>query len=93
MVGGLLNLIAQGEEDLLLVGNPQKTFFKKTFQQYGNFGQQKFRIDMTGRTQLNLHSPSKYSFTVPRYGDFLQDVYLCLNLPIQWYFNFKCYSW
>jgi len=84
MVGGLLNLIAQGQEDMILTGNPTKTFFKKTFKRYNNFGQQKFRINMEGRTQLNLHSSSTYSFKIPRYGDFLQQTFLCLNLPNIW---------
>ena len=64
MVGGLLNLISQGQEDMILTGNPTKTFFKKTFKRYNNFGQQKFRINMEGRTQLNLHSSSTYSFKI-----------------------------
>tara|TARA_Y100000591_G_C21837445_1_gene703439 strand:- start:203 stop:2419 length:2217 start_codon:yes stop_codon:yes gene_type:complete len=84
MVGGLLNLIAEGEEDIMLIGNPTKNFFKKTFKRYNNFGRQKFRINMEGRTRLNLHSKSTYTFKIPRYGDFLQDTHLCLNLPNIW---------
>ena len=31
MPGGLLNLITRGEENVILNGNPQKTFFKNVF--------------------------------------------------------------
>ena len=81
MVGGLLNLIAEGEEDIMLIGNPTKNFFKKTFKRYNNFGRQKFRINMEGRTRLNLHSKSTYTFKIPRYEIFYRIHIYVLNLP------------
>ena len=48
MPGGLLNLIAVGNQNVILNGNPTKTFFKSTYSKYTNFGLQKFRIDFIG---------------------------------------------
>ena len=48
MPGGLLNLIAVGNQNVILNGNPTKTFFKATYSKYTNFGLQKFRIDYIG---------------------------------------------
>ena len=44
MGGGLLNLVAKGNINIILNGNPQKTFFKKTYAKYTNFGLQRFTI-------------------------------------------------
>ena len=84
MAGGLLNLIAYGNQNVILTGNPTKTFFRATWSRYTNFGLQKFRIDMTGQRQLNMTQESKFTFKVPRYGDLLMDTYLVVNLPNIW---------
>ena len=48
MAGGLLNIISQGSANVILTGNPSKTFFKTTYSKYTNFGMQKFRLDFDG---------------------------------------------
>ena len=45
---------------------------------------QKYRIDQTGQTQINLNSETKYTFKISRYGDLLMDTYLVLSLPNIW---------
>ena len=84
MPGGLLNLVAVGNQNVLLTGNPSKTFFKTTYQKYTNFGLQKFRIDVMGQRSLNISSPSYFKFKIPRYGDLLMDTYLAVTLPTIW---------
>ena len=84
MGGGLLNLVAYGNQNTILNGNPSKTFFKFTYNKYTNFGLQKFRIDMQGQRILNLTQESKFTFKVPRYADLLLDTYLVVNLPNIW---------
>ena len=81
MPGGLLNLVAYGNQNVILNGNPSKTFFKTTYAKYTNFGLQKFRIDFSGQRTLRLTESSVFDFTVPRYGDLLMDTYLVVNLP------------
>ena len=84
MAGGLLNLIAIGNQNIILTGNPSKSFFKSKYVKYTNFGLQKFRVDQTGNQELQLSSPTTFSFKIPRYGDLLMDTYLGITLPNIW---------
>jgi hypothetical protein len=82
--GGGLNLIKKGQSDILLTGNPSKTFFKVTYAKYTNFGLQKFRIDYNGLRNLRLTESSTFQFKIPRNGDLLMDTYLVVTLPPIW---------
>ena len=84
MGGGLMNLVSQGNANLILNGNPQKTFWKTTYKKYTNFGKQNFRIDYTGTPQLNLTAESTFTFKILRYADLLMDCYICVTLPNIW---------
>ena len=84
MAGGLLNLTATGSANVILTGNPTKTFFKVVYSKYTNFGLQKFRIDYDGMRDLRLTTSSTFQFKVPRYADLLMDTYLCVTLPDIW---------
>ena len=66
MAGGLLNLIAIGNQNIILTGNPTKSFFKSTYSKYTNFGLQKYRIDQTGQMELNTTKETKFSFKILR---------------------------
>lgn len=84
MPGGLLNIIAQGNNNVILTGNPSKTFFKVTYSKYSNFGLQKFRLDYDGLRDLRLTEPSTFQFKVKRYAELLMDTYLVITLPDIW---------
>ena len=84
MPGGFMNLVSQGQQNVVLNGNPTKTFFKSVYHQYTNFGLQKFRVDFEGSKLLRLSEESTYTFKVPRYGDLLMDCYLSVALPNIW---------
>ena len=84
MPGGLLNLVSYGNQNVILNGNPTKTFFKCTYAKYTNFGIQRFRLDYEGLNGLNLTTSSKYVFKVKRYADLLLDSYLVISLPPIW---------
>ena len=84
MPGGLLNLVAYGNQNIILNGNPSKTFFKCAYAKYTNFGLQKFRIDFDGQRTLRMNESSTFSFKVPRYAELLMDTYLCVQLPTIW---------
>ena len=84
MVGGLLNIISQKDADIILIGNPNKSFFKKGFTAHSMFGKQKFRIDFEGSTKLNYNSSTIYNFKIPRYGDLLQEMFFSFTLPNIW---------
>ena len=84
MTGGLLNIVSFGNQNVILNGNPKKTFFKSTYAKYTNFGLQKFRIDFTGQRSLRLSTDSKFTFYMPRYADLLMDTYVVVTLPTIW---------
>ena len=84
MPGGLLNLVSYGNLNVILNGNPSKTFFKTTYAKHTNFGLQKFRIDFDGLRVLRLSEDSHFSFKIPRYADLLMDTYLVITLPTIW---------
>ena len=84
MAGGLLNLISEGQQNIILNGNPSKTFFKTTYSKYTNFGLQKFRVDFEGSKTLRLNEDSVFTFKIPRYADLLVDCYLSIDLPNIW---------
>jgi hypothetical protein len=84
MAGGLMQLVSQGQQNIILNGNPSKTFFKSVYAQYTNFALQKFRVDFEGSKTLRLSEPSTYTFKIPRYADLLMDCYLSVILPNIW---------
>lgn len=84
MAGGLLNLIATGNANQILTGNPSKTFFRATYCKYTNFGLQKFRIDYNGVRDLRPTESSTFTFKIPRYAELLMDTYLVMTLPDIW---------
>ncbi|MBI96895.1 hypothetical protein CL656_07110 [bacterium] len=84
MPGGLLNIIAYGNQNVFLNNNPSKTLFKCVYAKYTNFGIQKFRVDYSGLKELRLNESSEFTFKIPRYGDLLLDNYLVIQLPDIW---------
>ena len=84
MGGGLLNITSYGNENVLLNGNPKKTFFKAVYKKHTNFGLQRFRLDFKGSRILNFNTPTVLEFKVPRYAEMLYDSYVCVTLPDIW---------
>ena len=84
MTGGLMNLTAIGNENIILNGNPKKTYFKATYNKHTNFGLQRFRIDFEGNRVLNFTTPTILDFKIPRYAELLHDTYICVTLPNIW---------
>jgi hypothetical protein len=84
MAGGLMNLVSMGQQNVILNGNPSKTFWKATYKKYTNWGKQNFRIDFEGTPTLGLTTESTFVFKVKRYADLLMDCYISINLPSIW---------
>lgn len=84
MPGGLLQLAATGQSNIILNGNPSKTFFNAVYKPYTQFGLQRFRVDFTGERNLSFDSATEFEFKVPRYGDLLWDSYIVVNMPDIW---------
>jgi hypothetical protein len=81
MPGGLLNLVSSGNQDVLLTGNPQKTFWTSSYKKYTNFGLQNFRLDFEGLRQMGMTTDTTYTFKIKRYAELLMDMNLVIQLP------------
>ena len=79
-----MNLTAVGTENIILNGNPKKTYFKATYNKHTNFGLQRFRIDFEGNRVLNFTTPTVLDFKIPRYAELLHDTYICVTMPNIW---------
>jgi len=84
MPGGQMNLVFTGTADQILVGEPKKSFWNYSYNQYNQFGKQHFRVDFDGQRDLRLTEPSKFSFTMPRYADLISDLVVAVTLPNIW---------
>jgi hypothetical protein len=84
MPGGLLNIISYGNQNIIINGNPSKTFFKTVYSKYTNFGMQKFRLDYEGQRNLKLNEDTFLTFKVTRNAELLMDAFLVFDLPDIW---------
>jgi hypothetical protein len=84
MPGGLLNIISYGNQNIILNGNPSKTFFKTVYAKYSNFGLQNIRLDYNGQKHLHLNEDSAFTFKIPRNAELLLDTFLVFTLPDIW---------
>jgi hypothetical protein len=81
MTGGLMNIISYGTENVILQGNPKKTFFKATYAKHTNFGMQKFRLEQTKQQTLKYDSEQVFEFKLDRIADLISDTYIGINIP------------
>jgi hypothetical protein len=81
MPGGLLPLVAFGNMNGPINGNPQMTYFYKAFVRYSHFSQESITVPLDGPNELALNQTIQVRAKIPRHGDLLADAYLTLNLP------------
>jgi hypothetical protein len=75
--GGLLQLVAQGKQDVFLSGNPQISFFKMVYRRHTNFAIESQPMYFDGTPNFG----QRITCLVPRRGDLLGRVYLNITLP------------
>ena len=81
MPGGLLSLVCYGNENIIINGNPQTTYFYKSFERYTHFSQEPIQVPMDGPNLLLTDAPILLKTKIPRQGDLLSDLVLRINLP------------
>lgn len=77
MAGGIIQLVAYGNQDIFLTSDPQITFFKEVYRRHTNFS-----IEVIPRTFIN--SPqfgNKVSCILSRDGDLIRNTTLVIELP------------
>lgn len=75
--GGLLQLVAQGKQDVFLTGNPQITWFKMVYRRYTNFAIESMPMYFDGDPDFG----KRLTCLIPRRGDLLGQVFLDVTLP------------
>ncbi len=81
MSGGLIALVSFGNENTVVNGNPQMTYFYKAFVRHTHFSIEPIQIPLDGPQQLNLDAPILVKARIPREGDLLSDLVLRLDVP------------
>lgn len=75
--GGLIQLVSIGAQDVYLVGNPQITFFKVTYQRHTNFARECIEQTIQGTQGFN----QRLTVTISRSGDLIGPMHIEMNLP------------
>lgn len=75
--GGLIQLVSIGAQDVYLVGNPQITFFKVTYQRHTNFARECIEQTIQGTQDFG----QRLTITISRSGDLVGPMHVELDLP------------
>lgn len=77
MVGGLIQIISYGSQDLYLTGTPEITFFKIVYRRHTNFSVESIEVPFD--TPISFGQES--FINLPKIGDLMSKVYLKLIIP------------
>jgi len=75
--GAVLQLAAMGEQNIVLSGNPQMSYFVAVYKRHTNFTYQEIINYFTGRTDFGM----KFFCKINKIGDLLGELYLNVTLP------------
>ena len=79
--GGLYALVAYGAQNVLLSGNPDFTYFYKTYKKYAHFAEESVTQSMDGPQDLSYDQPVQVRLKIQRVADLVRDMYFLFDLP------------
>jgi hypothetical protein len=79
--GGLFSLVAYGAQNVILSGNPDFTYFYKTYKKYAHFAEESITSSMDGPQDLSYDQPIQLRMKIHRVADLVRDIYFVFNLP------------
>jgi len=79
--GGLFSLVAYGAQNVILSGNPDFTYFYKTYKKYSHFAEESVTFAMDGPQDLSYDQPVQLRLKIQRVADLVRDLYFVCNLP------------
>jgi hypothetical protein len=79
--GGLVALVAYGAQNVILSGNPDMTYFYKTFKKYTHFSLETVAKAMDGPTDYPYDQTVQLRARVDRVGDLVSDMYFSFEVP------------
>lgn len=77
MAGGLMQLVAFGQQDMYLTGRPQISFWKVTYRRYTNFAVESIEQTFNGQADFGR----RVTCVIARNGDLAYRTYLQVTLP------------
>jgi len=79
-MGGLIQLVAYGEQDVVLTGNPTVTFFQAVYKRHTNFAMETIQQTTNGQiASAAITSNSRITVVLARNGDLAGEMYLELQ--------------
>ena len=79
--GGLISLVAYGAQNVILSGNPEMTYWYKTFRRYSHFATENVTTLLDGQNELFYAQPIQLRVKIQRIGDLLSDMYFSFRVP------------
>lgn len=79
MGGGIIQLVAIGQQDTYITGNPEFTYFAMVFKRHTNFSMES--IQLAFDTKPTLDTGGTFVCTIGRHADLMKDIYLSYRLP------------
>lgn len=77
MTGGIIQLVAYGNQDIFLTQDPQITFFKIVYRRYTNFTMEQIPQNFLQKPDFNTRTTCVLS----RNGDLIRKIYIVAELP------------
>ena len=81
MPGGLIPLVSFGKQNIVINGNPQITYFYKTFKRHSHFSEENITIPLEGPQELNLDMPIRVRAKIQRFADLVRGISLRVRIP------------
>jgi len=79
--GGLFALVAYGAQNTLLSGNPDFTYFYKTYKKYSHFSEESVSFAVDGPQDLSYDQPIQIRCKIQRIAELVRDMYFTFQLP------------
>ena len=79
--GGLLALVSYGDQNVILNGNPEFTYFYKVFKRYSHFSMENATLPLEGPNELFYDQPIKLRAKIQRIADLVTDMVFSFQIP------------
>lgn len=79
--GGLFALVSYGAQNTILSGNPQLTYFYKSFKRYSHFAEESVSTTFDGSNELQFSQGIQIRVKVQRVADLVRDMIFTFTLP------------
>ena len=81
MPGGLIALVSFGKQNIVVNGNPQITYFYKSFKRHSHFSEENITIPLDGPQELTMDMPIRVRAKVQRFADLVRNISLSVRIP------------